>query len=149
MTSKYFSSTKPDGVVTATVCKCSGLLATEDCENDPRGSQAYTEYFVKGTVPTEKCNCHVKVEICADTGLLANEHCPNKEEKVFITRPDAETNTAWQKASDAEYMLTIKDTCTVHVAPPTHEEPEQNPKENETTNDNEIQNNVNNVVDEP
>ena len=132
--SKYFSSSRPEGVVTATVCKCSGLLATEDCENDPRGSQAYTEYFVRGTVPTEKCNCHVKVAICTDTGLLANENCPNKEEKVFITRPNWETDTSWQRGKDAEYMLTIKDTCTVHVAPPVEPEPEK-PKEDEKPKD--------------
>ena len=136
--SKYFSNNKPDGVVTATVCKCSGLLATEDCENDPRGSQAYTEYFVKGTVPTESCDCHVKVEICTDTGLLANEYCPNKETKVFITRPNAEESTAWQHANDAQYMLTVKDTCSTHVAPPAPvvTEPEK-PKENQKPKDNE------------
>ena len=115
---KTFAQTKPDNVVTATVCKCSGLLATEDCKNDPRGDMTYTEYFVKGTQPTKTCECHVKVEICKETGLLANEFCPDKEEKVFITRPDYETNRNWERAADAEYMLTIKDTCTVHKESP-------------------------------
>lgn len=116
--SKYFSSTKPDGVVTATICKSSGMLATEFCKQDPRGDWTYTEYFVKGTVPKEQCTCHVSVDICTDTGLLANEHCPNKETKVFITRPDADTNTAWQSAKDAQYTLTIKDNCTTHTSSP-------------------------------
>ena len=120
---KTFAQTKPDNVVTATVCKCSGLLATEECKNDPRGNMAYTEYFIKGTQPTKTCECHVKVQICTDTGLLANEFCPNKEEKVFITRPDYETNTHWQRADDAKYMLTIKDTCTIHQAPPDTSKP--------------------------
>ena len=111
---KTFASTRPDGVVTATVCRDSGLLVTEACKNDPRGNRAYTEYFVKGTVPTKQCDCHVEVEICTDTGLLANEHCPNKETKVFITRPNSDTNKAWEKAKDAEYMLTITETCTEH-----------------------------------
>lgn len=129
--SKYFSM--PAGVVTAKVCKCSGLLATEDCEHDPRGSQVYTEYFVKGTVPTEKCNCHVSVNICKQTGLIANENCPDVETKVFITRSDADTNTNWQSpyVQDREYMLTIKDTCTKHIAPVVIEEPPK-PNENET-----------------
>ena len=133
--SKYFSM--PAGVVTAKVCKCSGLLATEDCEHDPRGSQVYTEYFVKGTVPTEKCNCHVSVKICKETGLLANENCPDVETRVFITRPDADTNTNWQSpyVQDREYTLTIKDTCTKHVAPVIIEEPTK-PVENQTKPDN-------------
>ncbi|MDO5555348.1 MAG: DUF5011 domain-containing protein, partial [Clostridia bacterium] len=112
---KTFAQTKPDEVVAVAVCKDSGFLVTEACKNDPRGNRAYTEYFVKGTVPTKYCECHVKVAICRQTGLLANEFCTDKEEKVFITRPDYETNTAWKRAVDAKYMLTIKDTCTAHT----------------------------------
>jgi len=116
--SKYFSATRPGNVVTATVCKDSGLLATEICKEDPREDRSYTEYFVKGTVPKETCKCHVKVDICKETSLLANEFCTEKESKVFITRPDYETKTSWQRAKDAEFMLTIKDTCTVHKETP-------------------------------
>ena len=122
LASKYFSATRPDGVVTATVCKCSGLLPTEECKNDPRGDMTYTEYFVRGTVPREKCTCHVKVKICNETGLFANENaCTDVTEKVFITRPDVETSTSWQRAKDAEYTLTIKENCATHLVP---EEPE-------------------------
>ena len=120
--SKYF--TQPEGVTTATVCRCSGKLATEECKEDPRGDMTYTEYFVAGTVPSEYCDCHVKVDICDDTGLLANEYCPHKTSKVFITRKDWETNTAWQSAKDAEYMLTIKDTCSTHTEGADTDKPE-------------------------
>ena len=109
------SFTMPEGVTTATVCKCSGKLATEDCKEDPRGDMTYTEYFVAGTVPTETCDCHVRVDICDDTELLANEYCPNKTSKVFITRENWEEDRAWERAKDAEYMLTITDTCTTHT----------------------------------
>jgi len=115
---KSFSSTRPGNVVTATICKDSGLLATDICKEDPREDRSYTEYFVKGTVPTKTCECHVKVDICKETGLLANEFCTDKESKVFITRPDYETKTSWQRAKDAEFMLTIKDVCTVHKETP-------------------------------
>ena len=80
--SRYFSETRPDTVVTATICKCSGLLATDECREDPRGDMTYTEFFVAGTAPTKTCECHVRAKICTDTGLLANENCPNVEEKV-------------------------------------------------------------------
>lgn len=124
--SKYFSSTRPEGVVAVTVCKSSGLIPTEECKIDPRGDQTYTEYFVRGTVPTESCNCHVKVKICNETGLLANENaCTDVTEKVFITRPDVETNTSWQRAKDAEYTLTITENCATHVIPEEPIEPEK------------------------
>lgn len=134
LTSKYFSSTRPDGVVTATVCKVSGLIPTEDCKNDPRGDQSYTEYFVRGTVPNQTCNCHVKVKICNESGLLANEYCTDVTEKVFVTRPDIETNTSWQKAQDAQYTLTITENCTVHVAPEEPKDPEDPEKPEDPEN---------------
>ncbi len=99
---------KPDGLVTANVCKDSGLLATDACKNDPRGSRVYSEYFVKGTVPTKTCTCHVQAEICKETGKVAGPNCENKESKVFITR--ATDNTNWKKAGDAKYMLP-EETC--------------------------------------
>lgn len=121
--SATFAQTKPDGVVTATVCKSSGLLVTDACKEDPRGDQSYTEFFVKGTVPTKTCTCHVTVDICDDTGLLANEFCPNKTKKTFITRPNSDTDTAWKSAADAQYMLTITDTCAKHTKTPDQEKP--------------------------
>lgn len=113
-----FSSTRPSGVVTATICRDSGLLPNEYCILDPRGDRTYTEYFVKGTVPTKTCETHVSVNICKDSGLIATAYCPNIETKVFITRPNSDTSTSWQRAKDAEYMLTIKDNCNLHISPP-------------------------------
>lgn len=129
---KTFAQTRPDNVVTASICKSSGLLATENCKNDPRGNQVYTEYFVKGTVPKKTCECHVKVEICKETQLLATEFCQDKEEKVFITRPNYETDTTWKSAVDAEYMLTIKDSCTLHTETPDTTKPVITIKGNES-----------------
>lgn len=111
-----FADTRPNNVTTATICKSSGKLATDVCRNDPRGNQVYTEYYIKGTVPTETCDCHVSVDICTETGLLAGEFCTNRETKIFITRPETETGN-WSKAADAQYMLTITETCTKHMAP--------------------------------
>lgn len=121
--SAKFSDTKPSNVTTATICKCSGKLATEACKNDQRGSQAYTEYFVKGTAPTETCTCHVLIDVCMDTGLLAGNYCTNRQTKSFITRPDTETGD-WSKAQDAKYML-ITEYCKEHLAPVTPVLPEE------------------------
>jgi len=130
-----FSDTRPSNVTTAKVCRASGLLATDICEKDERGNQVYTEYFIKGTVPKEKCTCHVEVKLCKGTGLIANEYCTDIESKVYITRPESEKGN-WSKAKDAKYMLTIEDTCTEHKEP---EEPPvvEEPVEPEIPNQNE------------
>ncbi len=94
---------KPSNIVTASVCKDSGLLATDACKDDPRGSRVYTEYFVKGTVPKKSCSTHVSAEICKESGKIATDKCTKKETKVFITR-DTDSKL-WKKAGDAKYML--------------------------------------------
>ena len=59
--------TAPAGVTTARVCRISGMLATEGCEDVDvvdkdgqieRRSMIYTEYFAKGTQPTAYCSQH-------------------------------------------------------------------------------------------
>ena len=57
----------PDGVVSATICRVSGKLATDYCRTaqtvnadgtiDNR-STVYTEYFARGTEPTTVCDVH-------------------------------------------------------------------------------------------
>lgn len=122
LSGKTFAETRPSNVTTATVCRDSGLLPTDDCKNDPRGDRTYTEYFVKGTVPTKQCKTHVKVKICKESGLLANEFCEDVEEKVFITRNPKDTG--WQSAADSKYMLTITKECDIHKEAPDKTKPE-------------------------
>ena len=117
------SFTKADGVETVVICKSSGKLATELCKTDPRGDQSYTEYFIKGTKPKDECDCHVKVKICNQTGLLATDYCTDVTEQVYITRPDAQTSTAWKVANDAKYTLTITESCNVHTQSSDKEKP--------------------------
>ena len=59
LSGKSFASERPEGVVTATVCKDTGLLANAACSKDAEGkNRSYTEFFVKGTVPTKTCELH-------------------------------------------------------------------------------------------
>ena len=57
----------PEDITTASVCRLSGKLAVEGCEHaevlgdDGRlehRSMVYTEYFLKGTQPTQSCDLH-------------------------------------------------------------------------------------------
>lgn len=106
---KSASFERPDGIVTASVCKDSGMLATDICKKDQRGSRVYTEYFVKGNTPKKSCTCHVKAEVCKGSGKLATDKCLDKEERVFITRPT--DSKSWKNAGDAKYMLPTEE-CT-------------------------------------
>jgi penicillin-binding protein 1A len=65
---EWFSA--PASIASATICRLSGKLATDGCHdaavpdeagNLTRGSNVYTEYFVRGTEPTELCPVHRKV----------------------------------------------------------------------------------------
>ncbi|MDF2951907.1 MAG: glycosyl transferase family 51 [Anaerocolumna sp.] len=104
--------TKPDSIVSAQICTKSGKLAVEGlCDEYIGGSTVATEYFAKGTVPTEKCDIHVKVSVCEDSGLIANQYCPPSTvtEKVFLIKDETE------KTYDTPNILP-KDTCDVHSA---------------------------------
>lgn len=62
----------PADIVTATVCSQSGKLPIPGmCDETLK-----TEYFAKGTVPTETCDVHYQGMICEYSGLPAAEFCP-------------------------------------------------------------------------
>jgi penicillin-binding protein 1A len=57
---------QPSSITTATICRLSGQLAADGCRDAviedekgiSRGSLAYTEYFLRGSEPTEVCAIH-------------------------------------------------------------------------------------------
>lgn len=108
---------KPANIVSATICKYSGLLPTENC-----AGHTYTEMFVKGTVPSKTCSTHVKLKICKETGKIANEFCKDVEEKVFITRENRDKDTSWQSAADASLMAPTEN-CDKHTKAQDTEKP--------------------------
>ncbi|TCT14715.1 penicillin-binding protein 1A [Natranaerovirga pectinivora] len=91
----------PSGIVTAQICTESGKLAVEGlCDHDPRGSTIRTEFFARGTEPTEVCDVHYKATICTVSNKLATEYCPEstKEERVFIVRPTPLDPSTWDSS---------------------------------------------------
>ena len=111
------------GLTTVTVCMDSGLLATDACANDIRGSRVRTVTVAADTAPTAACGLHKTINYCNDGKVEATAKCPaasvssksavdyNREEIAGIT------------AADTPYLLkTLKGdgTCPVHkVALPT------------------------------
>ncbi len=68
--------------VSINVCSCSGLLPSELCASDARGSKIVKGYFHKDDVPKKICNVHVSAEIDSTTNMLANEFCPAENRKT-------------------------------------------------------------------
>lgn len=111
---EYKDFVMPSDITTATVCKKSGKLAVAGlCDCDPRGSMIQTEYFAEGTVPTEHCDHHVNVTVCAESGMLATDFCPNRVSGVYITG-------GTPGSADEPYLLSegsTTNTCPLHTAP--------------------------------
>lgn len=104
----------PADIIETHVCRKSGKLPEEGvCDQDPRGSMVYSEFFEEGTEPTESCDHHIRLTICKDSGLPATEYCPSTEEKVFITGGSKDTD-------DGKYLVDPKilnKTCNIHTGP--------------------------------
>ncbi|MBO6215014.1 MAG: glycosyl transferase, partial [Lachnospiraceae bacterium] len=104
---------KPDNIVTAAVCKKSGKLAIPGvCDCDPRGNMVYTEYFEKGTEPTETCDHHTIINVCLDSGMPASPNCPPESiaSGVYIIGGSANTDDGPCLVSQE----TLSISCTVH-----------------------------------
>ncbi|MEG1780726.1 MAG: transglycosylase domain-containing protein [Clostridium sp.] len=103
--------TVPDSIETAQVCRKSGKLAVSGvCSSDPRGNAVYTEYFAKGTVPTEACDHHVRVTVCSDSGERPTAFCPASQltSMTFMALPADEGGT-----DDSNYSM--PGYCSVHT----------------------------------
>lgn len=101
----------PDSVESASICRKSGKLAVSGvCSNDPRGSAVYTEYFAKGTVPTEVCNNHVSATVCSDSRRRPTQFCPSRVSRVFLSIPSGEEGGT----DDSRYALPGS-YCSIHT----------------------------------
>jgi|LSQX01.1.fsa_nt_gb penicillin-binding protein 1A len=68
---------QPSGtVVKASYCRDSGLVPTDACRNDIRGSRVSTGTFLAEDVPTGACHVHRYVTIDSESKQLATPYCP-------------------------------------------------------------------------
>ena len=119
---------KTANIITATVCRTSGRLATEKC------TDTYSEIFIKGHLP-ETCDAHdVQFTVCSASGKLPNEYCPaesliTKSGKYIIEKERLGIWNTTNLTTTGEDAPT--DYCTIHQKPQEviPEEPEVNPDE--------------------
>jgi penicillin-binding protein 1A len=129
----------PGNLVTVTICKDSGLLATDACALDPRGGRSMSMSFVSGDQPTQYCTVHTAVEVCTDSPVeevsgvyhLAGEFCP-EESRTTIALLDYDRVRATESVSalDDGYLLSALESlengglCDIHT-----QEAEEDPEE--------------------
>lgn len=128
LTAKPLFEDVPPNIVKVSVCAESGLLPNENCALDPRGSQVYSEYFIKGTEPTtdEVCTTHYATSVCTASldelgrPLLATTYCPAETTQtgIHIHRPVPYTKLFPTDKPPTDYTLEIQEGeyCTVHSA---------------------------------
>ncbi|HKL98889.1 MAG TPA: transglycosylase domain-containing protein [Mobilitalea sp.] len=120
------SFTMPDSIVSAKICTKSGKLAVEGlCDHYLDGDATKTEYFAKGTEPTERCDVHVRATICTESNALASESCPisTRKEGVFLIKSEID------ETYDTPYILPST-TCSIHGKTYYEDEPPYEPQIN-------------------
>lgn len=137
---------RPQGMeepIAKSYCVDSGLLATDACALDPRGSRIKTGYFFASDVPTQNCDLHKEVEVCKDSPILnangeaisglyheAGEYCPREDvegtdikasvETIALLDYNRERVNGAKTARDEAYLLENWQSygpCDVHTSP--------------------------------
>ncbi len=142
---------RPAGVVDVAICRDSGLIASDACKNDPRGSRVITEIFnsKNGSIPKETCNIHEFVEVCPDTNLLPTDACRAATFTHKISRLNRHYEEGKPTIKPYDYAYEVPTTyCTYHtnyVAPATEVNNEINDINNVVNNGDASTNTTNSV----
>lgn len=116
---EYKTFDKPSsGLTTVSVCMDSGLLATDACEQDLRGSRVHTVTVATGTAPTESCNLHVLKEYCTVGKTLAGPNCPKEDVVLKAFLDYKRVDYGGIVADDNAYLLSTMEAlgeCPVHT----------------------------------
>lgn len=114
---------KPEGIVSATVCKKSGKLPIPGvCDGD-----LCTEYFEEGTVPTESCDVHYVGKVCPIDHCPACEGCPFQYDGVLVSPsipPEIQSGFINGAPSGSYTTTTDEEGNTVMVPKTCHHTPE-------------------------
>ena len=117
------------GLVKRTVCSVSGLLATDACKGDAE-HKPVTDWFLAENAPTQYCDMHLTLSMCAEANALATQFCPaesTQQVSYVLVRPGSQLyafedeylykalpNAVRTELSLEEYLATVP-TCTLHA----------------------------------
>ena len=117
LANKSFS--KPSsGLTTVSLCADSGLLATDACAADVRGSRVVSVEIASGTAPTESCNLHVTRDYCTEGKCLATANCPagSVTQKALLNHERVDYGSG-VVAEDNAYLLSVAEAAVGAVPP--------------------------------
>ena len=106
---------KPEDIIQMEICSESGKLPIPGlCDADLRGSCVTTEYFAKGTEPTEMCDVHMPAYVCHVTGLLATDSCYWPQPQVRVILPVLQEGAVDEPTADTAFGVSVlpQYTCT-------------------------------------
>ncbi len=126
--------TKPNGIVSATVCRTTGCLATTGC------SSTYQEIFTQDNMPG-KCEGHGSQLLCEESGSLATEYCPKKKPNYYGAAVPKERLNLWKTiGASSSSGRKVTSVCNIHTKKeeekPREEKPREEKPSNTTTNTN-------------
>ena len=76
------------GIVKAQACAVSGMKPTAACKNDVNNYGITTDFYVKGTEPTEPCNMHRTIRLCKKSKMLPGPNCASVSTYGTIYLPE-------------------------------------------------------------
>ncbi|MEA5064647.1 transglycosylase domain-containing protein [Bacillota bacterium Meth-B3] len=76
------------GLVKADACAVSGMKPTRACMHDVNGYGITTDYYLAGTEPTEPCNMHRTIELCARSKKAPGPYCQTVRRYGTIYLPE-------------------------------------------------------------
>ena len=105
---------EPDGgMMTIKICRDSGMLASENCKHDLRGSRVTTVEVAIGTQPQETCTMHVMREYCTVGKCLkfpgCTEDCVTTVALLDYDRPEYYSNGVYDPETGTISAPTKKD----------------------------------------
>ena len=111
---------QPAGVRYVDVCRDSGLLATDACKADKRGSRVSPQLFnaKNGTIPTTYCTVHEFVTVCPDSFDKPNPACIQQVGTISISRLNRHYKDGQPSIKPNDYSVeTPSKYCTFHYCP--------------------------------
>ena len=100
----------PDGMEYQRICAKCGLLAVNGlCDQTEQGDVTRMELYAPGAAPETSCSCHVRANVCPDSGMIATPYCPWAEARVLL-RDGA-------KGTEDADAVAPTDYCTLHAEP--------------------------------
>ncbi len=132
--------TKPNGIVTMSVCAVTGNTATGLCSQDyygysTRSDIAASDYKGSGKV----CDAHKSFVVCKESGKLAGENCPESDRlSVVVAVADGKVLSKPGTIPSGRMDIDVSQTCTLPHTPqePETEKPEDGEDTEEQTNEN-------------